>query len=659
MFDAVLIAWLAAAPGFTGPVLNDAYGHLRARRFEEAIAGFERAISMAPVSANVHKDLAYMLLKTGETEAARENFREGMHIDPNDHHAALEFGFLAYETGLTAESRRVFDRVRKTGDPESRETAGRAYGNIDGPLVEGIARWKKALETGPPSFSVHYELAKLAEQRDDFALAASHYEQAWRIRPELRGVLVPLARCWLKQGRVEDAHSALIAASRAPETRTAEEARALLFSRYPYVYEFRTALALDPANAGLRRELAYLLLEMGQTPEAETEFAVLVQQSPGDLLSAAQLGFLLLKRKDTAGAMPLLEKVLRGSDEALADRVRSLLGIQQQLKRRAETPRRQVSAEAKLLAEKSYKAGYLKDAAKYFQIAHELDPVDYDVILKLGWTHNLLHQDKYAVRWFDLARRSPDDRIADEAERAHRSLKASYQRVRLTAWMFPQYSSRWRDVFAYGQIKTEVRLGRFPFRPYLSLRLVGDLRGMTREFMPLALSENSAIPALGVSTPYWHGLMLWGEAGPSWNYRSGRTLSDYRGGLAFARGFGHMLGAESSGAFFEVNTDAVFLSRFQNDTLLNSQQRLGYTLVLGPLRTQWFWNLNVTTDLRRQAWANSGETGPGVKFRLDGMPQSMYFTLSALRGRYLRDIPEGRTLMFNDLRAGVWYAFSR
>jgi hypothetical protein len=56
--------------------------------------------------------------------------------------------------------------------------------------------------------------------------------------------------------------SALLAAARGAEPRTAERARALLPVRYPYVYEFRRALGLDPKNLELRLELENLLLEM-------------------------------------------------------------------------------------------------------------------------------------------------------------------------------------------------------------------------------------------------------------------------------------------------------------------------------------------------------------------------------------------------------------
>ena len=64
-------------------------------------------------------------------------------------HVALEYAFLCYETKQRAEARRIFDRIRKTGDAESRATAEQAFQNIDRPLAEGIARWSRAVELSP------------------------------------------------------------------------------------------------------------------------------------------------------------------------------------------------------------------------------------------------------------------------------------------------------------------------------------------------------------------------------------------------------------------------------------------------------------------------------------------------------------------------------
>ncbi|MGH9666684.1 MAG: tetratricopeptide repeat protein, partial [Bryobacteraceae bacterium] len=442
----------AQAPDPAYPYLEKAYAALRAKSYDTAVEAFEQAIAKSPKRPDIHKNLAYTLLKIGENESARDHFAEAMRLDPSDTHVALEYAFLCYETKQQAVARRVFDRIRKTGDPASRATAEQAFQNIDGPLAEGIARWQKVVQIEPKNFSAHQELATLAERRDETALAAEHYEQAWHLRPDLRSLLLDLGRVWKELGRDSDANAALLAASRGAEPRVAEEARELLPSRYPYVYEFQRALEMDSKNVDLRRELAYLYLEMGRKDDAKLQFVTIVQQAPDDLLSAAQLGFLRLARKDTTGAMPLLDRVLKGADGELADRVRAALKLPQTFERRSDTARPNVSIEAKVLAEKSIKAGYLKDALKYLKIAHESDPVDFSVMLKLGWTYNVLKEDGEAVKWFRLASKSPDPAIASEAAHAYKNLQPGLARFRTTFWMMPFFSTRWHDLFGYAQV---------------------------------------------------------------------------------------------------------------------------------------------------------------------------------------------------------------
>ena len=673
------LVWLAAAVLFAqapAPApdpayepLDRAYKALREKRYDEAITAFLKGIEAAPGRASIRKDLAYTYLKVGESEAARDQFGEAMRLEPADFHVALEYAFLCFETREQAKARRIFDRIRKTGDPASRATAEQAFQNIDGPLREGIERWKKAVELAPDNYSGHYELARLAEQRDELELAADHYLKAWRLFPDRKSGLLDLGRVWKALNRVEEANAALLAASRGGEPRAAEAARELLPARYPYVYEFRRALELDPGNAELRRELAYLLLRMGKQDEAEREFKAVTDSTPADLLSAAQLGFLLLARKDSQHAMPLLDRVLKGDDPDLAARVRSALGIEQPaLATRRAAPAKPASSEVKLLAERSYKAGYLKDALGYLKAAHAEDPVDFEVMLKLGWTLNMLHNDAEAIRWFNLARRSPDPAISAEAAKAYRNLRPGLARFRTTAWLFPFYSSRWRDVFSYGQIKTDIRLGNLPFRPYVSTRFVGDTRRTTGEALPQYLSESSFIFALGISTRAWHGLMGWGEAGTAVSYLGnrrgvGHMVPDYRGGVAYGKGFGRLLGSEKPGFFFETNADGVFVSRFGDDFLVVSQNRAGYTPqpleALGGLETQFYWNSNLTFDARGQYWANFAEAGPGLRFRWAGMPPSLSFSVNLLRGAYMINRYNPRRPNFFDVRAGFWYAITR
>jgi Tfp pilus assembly protein PilF len=662
-----LICGLTAAQN-TDPAyqpLERAFEALRQKNYDVAIQGFEQAISLAPARASIRKDLAYTLLKVGENESARDQFAEAIRIDPADQHVALEYAFLCYETRQQATARRIFDRIRKTGDA----TAEQAFQNIDQPLADGIARWTKALDLSPDNFSAHQELATLAEQRDELELAAEHYEKAWRLRPDERSLMLDLGRVWKALGRDEQASYLLLAASRGAQPRVAEKARELMPARYPYAYEFEKALELDSKNLELRREYAYLLLQMGKSEEAEEQFLILHQAMPDDLLTSAQLGFLRLNRGDRDGAQPLLEQVLKGNDEELADRVRVALKLPPSLKSNSASPQ-QTSGEAKALADKSLKAGYLKDALKYLTLAHEQDPVDFGVMLKLGWLYNLLHDDREAIKWFSMASKSPDASVSAEAGKAYRNLAPEYERFRTTAWLFPFFSSRWHDAFGYGQIKTEIKLGSLPIHPYLSTRFVGDERGTTGSTLsnptPQYLSESSFIFAIGVATTPRHGVTGWFEAGTAVKYLTNRTdvgaaIPDYRGGVSYAKGFGHLLNG-SKGLFFETNEDGVFVSRFQNDMLFYSQNRGGYTFAptegIGGLQAQLYWNFNGSTDRLRQYWANYAEIGPGLRFRFHNLPKSMVFSVNFIRGVYTVNEYNPRRPNYYDLRAGFWYAFT-
>jgi Flp pilus assembly protein TadD len=639
----------AQAPDPAWDSLDKAYTAVRGRRYDEAILYFEAARALAPTRVSIYKDLAYTLLKIGETEQARDRFGEAMRLDPADNHVALEYAFLCYETKQQAAARRVFNRLRLQGN----RTAEQAFQNIDAELAAGMARWAHAVEVSPANFSAHQELARLAEQRDNLQLAVQHYRSAWELRPDLPELLLDLGRVWKSLGEIERSNAALLAASRGNQARAAEAARELLPARYPYVYEFQAALALDPKNAGLRRELAYLHLQMGHKRDAEAEFARIVEAEPQDLLSVAQLGFLLLGREDRSSAMPLLERVLASGDEELADRVREALGLPRALRKRPVDGARP-AADPKKLAARSLDAGYLKDALKYLRIAHEHDPADFDVMLKLGWVHNIMKDDNSAINWFRLAAKSPDRATAEEAKRAYSSLRPALARFRTSAWVLPIFSSRWKDTFSYAQVKTEYKLPGSPVRIYASTRLSGDAR------MAAQLSDNVAIVGGGIAAPIFRGATLWAEAGqaiPYANRATARSQPDYRGGLSFARAFGRTLYAKESGLGVETNADLLYISRFEKDTLLYLQNRVGYTLA--PAHLQFYWNANLVADTRKLYWANTVEQGPGIRFRFTPLPPTMYFMVDAMTGRYTVTAGNPYGAGFRDFRAGVWYAFSR
>jgi cytochrome c-type biogenesis protein CcmH/NrfG len=593
-----------------------------------------------------------------------------MRLDPADLHLALEYAFLCFEArdnapARKAEARRIFERIRHSSDATLSATASQAFQNIDAPLESGIARWQQVLATAPPTFSALYELAQLAEQRDELALAAANYKAAFQLLPERKSVLIELAHVEKARGNSEGMVAASLAASRGGETRAAEFAREILPDRYPYVYEFRNALELDPGNDALHRELGYLLLRMSEKDDtghvdAEREFKSIVDRSPGDYLAAAQLGLLYLADNQDSMAMPLLRNVLAKGDAPTANRVRMALKMPLVLEeRRAAGSPAGSDLDPRLLGERSYQAGFLKDARRYFLIAREQNPVDASIALKLGWTSNMLHDDPTALHWFDIARHSDDPTISAEARRAYASLRPGVERFRTTLWIYPLFSSRWSDLFAYGQLKTEVKLKKLPFHPYATMRFVGDARRSTGGVSPQSLSESAFIVGVGAATNPGRGAMGWFEAGTMVSYLNGTHSADYRGGISFSRTIGASIAAEHGGMFLETLGDSVFVSHFSNDLLNYSQNRFGWTSVVGGFKLQTYWNTNLTFDVKKQYWANFGETGPGFRFHPPNTPPSLAITVGAVRGVYLRNEGNPRRPNFYDFRAGVWYAITK
>ena len=60
-------------------------------------------------------------------ELGREQFREAMRLEPSDLRVAMEYALLYYETKEQAPARRIFDRIRQTGNA----VAEQAFHNID------------------------------------------------------------------------------------------------------------------------------------------------------------------------------------------------------------------------------------------------------------------------------------------------------------------------------------------------------------------------------------------------------------------------------------------------------------------------------------------------------------------------------------------------
>jgi thioredoxin-like negative regulator of GroEL len=662
--------------------LTKAYDALKTRDYDLAIELFHKGIALQPANPGLHKDLAYTLLKTGDNAAARDEFAAAQKLNPLDETAALEFAFLAFETKQPIQARRMFDKLRQTGSPATRQTAEQAFQNIDKPLATSIARWQQAIAQSPKPndltmFSAHWELAQTAELRDELPLAAKEYEICRQLKPQMAELLLHLARVYAQINRGEEAQAALLAASRSSESRTAEQALEIYGTRYPYPYEFLNALKLDPHNAALRRELVYLYLAMNEKPKAIEQLEAILSANPKDFAAREQL-----------------------------DALRGFKTRPQYIPHDAAPSASATSAKAMGL--KSLALGYNNDAIKYLLQALEEDPKDSAAMLKLGWAYNAAKRDAEAKIWFDRARHagaqragscretesgiraastgpscasSPEDRqIAAEANKAFHTLNGDVT-PQTTIWALPMYSSRWNDIFTYGQIKRSIPipgLGHFNklVSFYVSTRFTGDAKtGFTTQNVayPENLSQSSFIFGIGASSKTWRHLTGWVEAGESVKYLNlknvGAAVPDYRGGLNFAKGFGSLLASNKAGFYYETTGDAIYVSSFGKDWLFYSQNRAGRTIPIGEgNKLQLLLNGNLVQDEQRQPWANIFEYGPGLRFHPHFFPANVYFSTDFLLGIRLLEqwdpLKNGAKnpyypAYYNDIRIGFWYALTK
>ena len=186
-------------------------------------------------------------------------------------------------------------------------------------------------------------------------------------------------------------------------------------------------------------------------------------------------------------------------------------------------------------------------------------------MLKLGWTNNMLKNDRDAVKWFNLARQSPDAKIAAEASRAYHNLAAVARALSHHGVGVPDVlDALARSVRLRAGEDGAASAGWF-VHPYLSVRFVGDTHGAVTPgvgFAPQYLSEERG----DRGARRGHALLARRDR----MVRSRRSCAlpdprrpipaamspDYRGGVSYAKGFGHLLTGESHGWFAETNDDA-------------------------------------------------------------------------------------------------------
>ncbi len=171
-----------------------------AGRFDEAVAGYERAIATSPDSALLYRELAAVERKAGRSDAARAHLEKAVSLDPAEARGFVQLGELLEERGDFAGAVNAYvkaEAIEPGEEARSRIAAARSRADLAGLPGEYRAIGSAAQVTrGDLAALVGVRLSALlkAAAREESVVvtdARSHWAAPWIMAVVRAGVMEP------------------------------------------------------------------------------------------------------------------------------------------------------------------------------------------------------------------------------------------------------------------------------------------------------------------------------------------------------------------------------------------------------------------------------------------------------------------------------------
>jgi Flp pilus assembly protein TadD len=199
----------------------------RAGRTEDAIAEYRAAVALDPALPMAHGNLGLAFEDSGQLEAAAAQFRAALRRAPHYAGAHNNLGVVLAKLGKTDEAAREFrEALRQDAtDPEAHNNLGQML-ELQGRLDAAAAEYQRAVGLAPDYLTPWRNLMRLRVRQNQVGPALDAARQSVRIAPQNPDLLNDFGLLLAQSGRLEDAAA-----------------------------QFERALALDPSNATIRRNL--------------------------------------------------------------------------------------------------------------------------------------------------------------------------------------------------------------------------------------------------------------------------------------------------------------------------------------------------------------------------------------------------------------------
>ena len=282
-----------------------------------------------------HCNLGSVLLQTGRTDAAIEQFEKTLQIRPRYELAHNDLGIAFQLSGRMDEAIAQYKQAL-TIKPDFAS----AYNNLGNALLqngqweEAIIQYRKALELEPQNASAHGNLAELLLRQGQVEEALAHFRKAVELQPYDARSRGKLADALMRIGQT---HQAIAQYQQAldlsPDSGDLHHrfgsALAQAGQLDAAAAQYQLALKLEPTNAVIHCNLGNVLLRKGLQRQAMMQFQAALKIDPASVESLNNLAWLLATSpeasiRDGLHALALAEQarqLSRGTNPAILDTV--------------------------------------------------------------------------------------------------------------------------------------------------------------------------------------------------------------------------------------------------------------------------------------------------------------------------------------------------
>ena len=268
---------------------------------QSAIACYRKAVASGPSSGDAYTSLGYALLEAGDREAALGSLQRAAELQPDSFDPAYLLGQTLMGLRLYEQAARYFEKALALQP---------AFEPIYGELCHALFKAKTldrahdiigmGIERFPGNASFHFFLGNLESFMEEWPRAATSYQTALKLNPNLVQAHTNLATVLRAQGDLDasahHAECALKADSASPDTLACIAANhAAAGQLEDALSSYGKALAIDPAFVVAYRGQGNILFRLGKLDSAIQNFNQALAIEPDDAETHRDLGLVYLE----------------------------------------------------------------------------------------------------------------------------------------------------------------------------------------------------------------------------------------------------------------------------------------------------------------------------------------------------------------------------